>query len=148
MTTTIDYLDALKTKLGAASDYELAKKLGWGQSRISNYRTGRSFFDDDTCLNVASLLDLPPIEVLLNVHAERSTNPLVKASFSTFLKQLATTAAMCLITTGVMAFKPAPAFASSLSETDQGIYIIRINMHMNLICTKRTKKRALLVIKQ
>ena len=112
MTTTNEYLDALKIKLGARSDYDLAKKLNYSQSRVSNYRTGRSHFDDDTCLEVAQLLDLPAIEVVLNVHAERSTNPLIKASFSDVLRRIGQTAAMLLFATGLFALQPAPALAS------------------------------------
>lgn len=125
MTTTIEYLDALKSKLGAVSDYDLAKKMNVTRAAISSYRIGRSNFDDEMCLKVASLLDVPAFEVLINVHAERSHNPLVKASFKQVLKQLATTAAVCLITTGFNLVSPIPAYSSEIVPTDNSIYIMR-----------------------
>lgn len=112
MTTTIEYLDALKIKLGAISDYDLSKKLGVTRGGISSYRVGRTFFDDDMCLKVASILDLPPIEVILNVHAERSQNPIIKASFSDVLRRIGQTAAMLLFATGLYSLQPAPVLAS------------------------------------
>lgn len=118
MTTTIDYLDALKAKTGAPSDYALAKILNVSRACVSRYRNGLGYFDDEICLKVASILELPEIEVLLNVHAERSTSPLVKASLSTFLKQLATTAAVCLITTGINLVSPSPAYAEAVASTN------------------------------
>lgn len=115
MTTTVEYLDALKIKLGAVSDYDLAKKLGCGQSRISNYRTKRSFFDDETCLRVASILEIPDFEVVLNVHAERAENPIVKASFRQVLKQIGQVAAGVLF--AAVLVNPTPSEASTSADS-------------------------------
>ena len=120
MTTTIEYLDQIKAKTGITSDYGLHKLLGTSKTTISNYRNGHNYFDDDMCLKVASILGLPDIEVVLNVHAERSQNPIIKASFSDVLKRIATTAAMCLFVTGLNLLQPAPALASAGFEGGPG----------------------------
>ena len=117
MTTTIEYLDAIKTKTGAPSDYAIAKLLGISRASVSNYRNGHTYFDDDICVKVASLLDVDPIEVVINVHAERSTNVLVKSSFMEVLKQIRGVAAMCLLATGITALQPAPVQASEALGT-------------------------------
>lgn len=68
---TVDYLDAVKAAYSLGSDYQLAKKLGEGSSRISQYRVGRTFMDDDLAVKIAYLLDLNPLKVLADAHIER-----------------------------------------------------------------------------
>lgn len=69
---TVDFLDALKAAYCLTSDYQLAKKLGSSTNRISNYRVGTNFFDDDMVLKVAYLLELDPLFVLACINIERS----------------------------------------------------------------------------
>lgn len=80
MNTTIDYLNAVKAKIGAVSDYDLAKKLNITRAGISSYRVGRTFFDDEMCLKVAQILEVPAFEVLLSIQAERTKSHEVKAA--------------------------------------------------------------------
>lgn len=72
MKTASEYLDAIKSAYGIASDYGLAKLTGFSRPRISHYRTGRSHFDDDAALVVAALLDVDPAEVLLDALESRA----------------------------------------------------------------------------
>lgn len=116
MTTTIEYLDAIKSKTGVPSDYAIAKVLGITRASVSNYRNGHTYFDDDICVKVASILEIPEIEVVLNIHAERSTNVIVKASFKEVLKQLGTVAATLLIASGINLSTPSPANAGAASS--------------------------------
>lgn len=69
---TIDYLDALRVRLGLPSDYALAKRLGVRPSCISNYRTKTSVFDSAIALKVADLLGRDRAEVYLDIEAERA----------------------------------------------------------------------------
>ncbi|EKO3844856.1 helix-turn-helix transcriptional regulator, partial [Vibrio harveyi] len=46
-------LDQLKTQLELTSDYQLAKLLDVGTSRISNYRNGRSVLDWELAFKIA-----------------------------------------------------------------------------------------------
>lgn len=75
MKTTIQFLDAVKEKLGIESDYALAKRLGFSLSTVSNYRTGRRVLDDDAALTVALALDIHPFNVIASVNAERAKTP-------------------------------------------------------------------------
>ena len=68
---TTDYLDAVKEAYGLTSDYQLSKKLGVTQSRITSYRSKRTFMDDSMALKIAYLLDAEPLRVLASIHAER-----------------------------------------------------------------------------
>jgi ribosome-binding protein aMBF1 (putative translation factor) len=68
---TVDYLDAVKAAYALTSDYQLSKKIGESSSRISQYRVGRTFMDDDLAIKIAYMLDLNPLTVLADAHIER-----------------------------------------------------------------------------
>jgi ribosome-binding protein aMBF1 (putative translation factor) len=68
---TVDYLDAVKAAYSLTSDYQLAKKMSESSNRISSYRVGRTFMDDDMAIKIAYLLDLNPLTVLADAHIER-----------------------------------------------------------------------------
>lgn len=46
MKTAAEYLDAINDAHGIASDYGLAKLLGWSRPRISHYMAGQHHFDE------------------------------------------------------------------------------------------------------
>jgi plasmid maintenance system antidote protein VapI len=66
------YLDALRERLQLPSDYAISRRMGIGAQTISNYRRGRSGFDDDMAIRVAELLGLRPEVVIGEMHAERA----------------------------------------------------------------------------
>lgn len=70
---TVDYLDAVKAAYSLTSDYQLAKKLAEGTSRISMYRTNGTVMSDDLAVKIAYLLDLNPLTVLSDAHIEYET---------------------------------------------------------------------------
>jgi transcriptional regulator with XRE-family HTH domain len=74
MRTTVDYLDAVKAKLGLPSDYAAAKALRIAHSAISRYRNGKGSFDDEVAFRVAEILDINPLEVIVSARAERALN--------------------------------------------------------------------------
>lgn len=84
---TPEYLDAVKRHLGIASDYALAKKLGFSQSAMSSYRTGRRVFDDDAALTVAQALGVNPLSVIAAANAERAKTPEQKARWAGLMEK-------------------------------------------------------------
>jgi len=72
---TVEYLDAVKVKLGIESDYALAKRLGITRSAVSNFTRRKGIFGDDVALTVAQILDLNPLVVIAQANAERSSTP-------------------------------------------------------------------------
>ena len=82
MKTTIEFLDAVKEKLGITSDYALAKQLGFPLSTMSNYRTGRRIIDDDAALEVAMALEVNPLQVIAAANIERAKTPEQRARWS------------------------------------------------------------------
>ncbi|MGZ4837661.1 MAG: hypothetical protein ACXVZR_03865 [Terriglobales bacterium] len=85
---TPEYLDAVKRHLGITSDYALAKRLGFSQSAMSSYRTGRRVFDDDAALTVALALQLNPLEVIAAANAERAKTPEQKARWEGLMEKI------------------------------------------------------------
>lgn len=76
---TLEYLEAVKKRLGIESDYALAKVLKMRASTISNYRSGRGQMDDEIAVKVAEVLGLHPGVVVLDMHRERAKTPAAKS---------------------------------------------------------------------
>jgi len=68
-------LDELKTQLELTSDYQLAKFLNVGASRISNYRNGRSVLDWEMAFKIADLLKLDDQDVVYGLLEDKYKNP-------------------------------------------------------------------------
>lgn len=67
-----DYLDAVKAALSCRTDTELALRLRVLQSRISNYRTGRTFPNLAMARLIAAVLDLRTGTVVSDIRQERA----------------------------------------------------------------------------
>jgi transcriptional regulator with XRE-family HTH domain len=67
-----EYLDALKAALCCRTDTELALRLRVLQSRISNYRTGRTLPNITMARLIASVLNLRPGAVVCDIREERA----------------------------------------------------------------------------
>lgn len=122
MNATNKYLDALKAKTGAASDYALASKMDLTRSAISAYRKKNVHFDDKTCLKVASILEIDPLLVITEIHLDRAKSEEEKTAWKGFLERLTGVAAMCLLATGITALQPAPALASEVLNPSNNIH--------------------------
>ncbi|MBL8508149.1 MAG: hypothetical protein JNM11_06755 [Chitinimonas sp.] len=68
---SLQYLDLAKEVTGITSDYGMAKVLGINRATISQWRSGKMFMDDYTCLRLAQMLSRDPLEVIAAVNAER-----------------------------------------------------------------------------
>lgn len=81
MRTTVQLLNAIKTRHQVASDYRLAQLLGCRSSAIYGYRARRSCLDESMCIKVAELLNEPAGAILAEVAAERAKRPEVKKAW-------------------------------------------------------------------
>lgn len=79
MKSTIDYLDAVKTRLNLPSDYAAAKALGVTRSAVSRYRNGVGVFDEIVAIRVAELLQIEPIEVIAACKAESAPDEHIRS---------------------------------------------------------------------
>jgi hypothetical protein len=89
---TLEYLDAVKARLGVESDYAVAKALKMRPSTISGYRARGGQMDDEICMKVAEILGMHPGLVMLDMHRERAKTPQERSAwqeiFSGFLRLL------------------------------------------------------------
>jgi transcriptional regulator with XRE-family HTH domain len=67
-----EYLDAVKAALRCATDTELALRLHVLQSRISNYRTGRTLPDIQMARLIAAALNMRSGTVVSDIREERA----------------------------------------------------------------------------
>ena len=67
-----EYLDAAKAVLSCRTDSELALRLRVQQSRISNYRTGRTLPNLDMARLIASVLNIRSGAVVSDIRRERA----------------------------------------------------------------------------
>lgn len=81
-TPTTRWLDAAKAMHGFISDYRLCKELKVSSARMSNWRAERTGMDDDVAVKVASLVKVPAILILAELHAEKSLKPSVRKAWT------------------------------------------------------------------
>lgn len=117
MTTTVEFLDAIKARHGLPSDYALAAKLGTTRSCISNYRSRRSHLDDSTAIHVANLLEMEAGYVMACAHAERAKSDAERTAWKSIMQKLGGAAALVLIGLGGLS-APSPAHAAPVQATD------------------------------
>lgn len=79
---TIEYLQAVKTRLEITSDYALAARLGITRSAVSKLQQGGVSFSDDVALTIAEILKLNPLVVIAAANAERAKTPEQRARWS------------------------------------------------------------------
>lgn len=72
---TIEYMAAVKKRLGIDSDYAFSKALGISRQAVSRYSKGHGQFDDDVARRVAEILGIHPGLVMLDMHRERAKTP-------------------------------------------------------------------------
>lgn len=110
---TTDYVDELRVKLDARSDFALSKLLGIAHNQIGRYRKGGTF-DNTMALRVAELLDVSPLTVIADMELERAKDAKARDTWATFLSKAASIA--CAATIGIGAgTAPAPSNASDLT---------------------------------
>lgn len=111
---TTEFLDAVRTKHGLTSDYQLARFLGVRQGTISRYRTARGMMDEAMCIKIATALELEPGDVMIAIAIEREKRLEVKTAWQRVAKRLAGTAAAVLVGGYItLSAAPNPALAGS-----------------------------------
>jgi hypothetical protein len=89
------WLDQVRQAHGLTSDYQLSKLLAVGSSRIGNYRSGRSEFDEDMASRVGQALGVHPAHVLATVRAGKARTDKAREVWESIAKQFGQVA--CLV---------------------------------------------------
>ena len=129
MKTTIEFLDALKAKTGAASDYAIAPILGVTKGAVSLWRNHKGFFDDSTAIRVSKLLEIDPAYVVACVHSERAKGDDQKAVWREIMEKFGGVAASVVIGFTACALPSPEAFAAA--ENAQSIYYVKSRKRQN-----------------
>lgn len=116
MNSTIAFLDAVKARHGAPSDYSVAKLLGVTHQAISRWRIGKDFMGDSTALTVARLLEIDPAYVIACAHAERAKKADERAVWVTIMERLGGASSALLLAFWLSA-APGQAEASQIHAT-------------------------------
>jgi len=83
---SLEYLEAVKNRLGITSDYALAAALGVTRSAVSKFQKG-AVFGDDVALTVAEILEIEPMAVIAAANAERAKTPEQKARWTGLMEK-------------------------------------------------------------
>lgn len=123
-----ELLDAVKAKIGAKSDGELARNLGIDKRRVSDYYSGHRAPDEFVCLKIAQALGKPLDSVIATVKAASEKDETRRAVWEDYMKRLGGIAASILITlcvtvTMLVTSTPANASAATVSGGDTLYYV-------------------------
>lgn len=129
MNTTKDYLEAVKAKTGAASDYALAPILGLTKQQISVYRNNKGFLGDETAIKVAEILEIDAAIVAAAVHAERAKSDQEKAMWTSMWEKLGGVAAS-LVVALALGSSPSPAQAAP-GGVANSVYYVKSRRRLN-----------------
>jgi transcriptional regulator with XRE-family HTH domain len=100
---TVQYLDAVKRRLGISSDYALAQALDLTKQSISQLRGGAAVMSPTTAARVAAILEIDPLRVIADAELERGSD-------AQLWRRLRDAAAAVLVAIGA-ALAPTPAEA-------------------------------------
>jgi hypothetical protein len=124
---TRDFLDAIKARHNLPSDYALGKLTGWRQSRISQYRTSSREIDDDGCLQIAQLLDMPAPYVMACIAAARAKSAEARSAWEKAATLLKTGTAAAILGVALLLAQNAPsASIAQVSDFSDNLYIMRV----------------------
>lgn len=119
---SIDYLDAVKAKLGIRSDYAIAPRLGLTKQAVSALRRGVTM-GNTTAARVAELLELDPLGVIADIELERAKTAEARSVWEKIAKRVA---AGVLVAIGAsIAPTPASAAASPGGEVAGSVYYVK-----------------------
>lgn len=115
--TTQELIEALRARQGGATDYRIAKNMGWTPQVVSKYRHGRSQLDNRALLQVASALELSAADVvryMAQIEAERAHTVEQRATWAELCRQWGGRAASLAlaVAASLILAKPDPANAA------------------------------------
>lgn len=72
MQTAADYIDQIRDRYALSSDRQAAALIGVSSPSVTRFRSGEDSFSDSTARRVAALLELDPVTVAFDAHAQRA----------------------------------------------------------------------------
>jgi predicted transcriptional regulator len=112
MKNTIDFMNAIKAKTGAPSDYALAKILDTSRQVICGYMAGKHVMSNENALKTALILEIDQFYVLAAVEVERAKTDAEKRAWTDLFERLGGVAAALVLGIG-LSTTPTPIQANS-----------------------------------
>lgn len=85
---TKKYLDILRAQYGNCSDYRISQLLQVTRQAVSRWSQGKGTIGDEPAARLADLCGLDPLEVLTEIHIERSRSRVTRQYYEGILKRL------------------------------------------------------------
>lgn len=115
---SVEFLDAVRVKLGLDSDNKLARELGIERARVSAYRCGRRKLDPDAAMAVAKALELPPEHVFAAVAAERAKRTEHRAIWERLASIARNAHVLAFVGFAALSSTPAPSPAAEVAAQE------------------------------
>jgi len=69
---TSDYMNLVRKKLNTQNVNQTAKALGWTATKVKNYVENKNRMNNEACLVIANILEVPVIEVIATMEVLRT----------------------------------------------------------------------------
>lgn len=102
MKTTLEYLEEAKNAKGIKSDNAFALSIGITRSSMSGLRSGRTTMDDYTCIKLAGILEVNPMEIIAAANYEREKVGEKKEFWLNFMMQYGRSTAAGAVLLGII----------------------------------------------
>lgn len=102
MKTTLEYLEEAKNAKGIKSDNAFALSIGITRSSISNLKNNRNVMDDYTCIQIAAILEIDPMEIIAAANYERENVGVKKEFWLNFMMQYGRSTAAGAVLLGII----------------------------------------------
>lgn len=129
--TSTEVLDAIRSKLRAHSDREIARLLNVSHATVGHWRTGRSAMSPEVAMRAADLLGVPPELMLLRRYAELEKDSAARAVLRKIADRLQRAgrgapraAALAILAAGSLAGIGSPAPSQAAQADGAGMYIM------------------------
>lgn len=80
-----EYIARVKQTKGLETDYQVAKMMGWSKNKVSQYKLGQGM-DNEAARQVAEILNIPVLEIIADMEAERQKDPAKKKAWKMLAK--------------------------------------------------------------
>lgn len=94
---SVKFIDQALAKGGYKKDSALAKKLGWGNGVIPNYRAGRRVMDNEACIALALEIGCDPMQIIMAADMDRAERTGQHSLWEVFTARMAATAASVVL---------------------------------------------------
>lgn len=85
---TKHYMEILRAQYGGCSDYRISQLLKVSRQCVSRWSQGKGQMDDEPAAILADLCDLDAIEVLTDIHIERSRSRVTRKYYEDIKERL------------------------------------------------------------